>query len=117
MKDHETIRAARRRLGRQLAAWRLKAGLTQRELAYRMGFSRNQIASAESGAPASRDLVDAADRVLGAGGRLTAVRNAITAAAAAARSETARQTRARAAALAGGDGPSVPGPVVSTEGG
>jgi transcriptional regulator with XRE-family HTH domain len=81
--EQDAIRAARRSLGRQIAGWRLKAGLTQGQLARRTGFDRSTIAHAEAGDRASRDLAEAADKVLCAGGRLTAARDAITAAVAA----------------------------------
>ena len=112
VRDQQTTAAARRHLGRQLAAWRLKAGLTQRELAYLTGHDRSRIAHAEAGDRASRDLLEAADRALGAGGRLSAGHDAITAATAA--SETSRRARSRAALLAAGDGPPVPAAAVST---
>jgi transcriptional regulator with XRE-family HTH domain len=111
--EQEAIRDARRSLGRQLAAWRLKAGLTQGQLARRTGYHRTTIAHAEAGDRASRDLADAVDRVLGAGGRLTAARDAISAAATA-RSQTAPRPRGRAAATTASDLPPVPAEVVST---
>jgi hypothetical protein len=111
--EQAAITDARRSLGRQLAAWRLEAGLTQGQLARRTGYHRTRIAHAEAGDRASRDLVEAADRVLGAGGRLTAARDAISAAVAA-RDTTARRPRGRAGAGAAGDGPPVPAPAVST---
>ena len=74
----------------------------------RRGYDRSRIAHAEAGDRASRDLVEAADQVLGAGGRLTASHDAITAAAASAVSRSAR-----AAALADRDGPPVPAAAVS----
>jgi len=109
----DAIRAARRRMGGQLAAWRRKAGLTQREVAYRAGYHRGAVAHAEIGDPVSRDLVEAADRMLGAGGRLTAQHDAITAAVTAARSQAARRARTRAAAAAD-DGPPAPTAAVCT---
>jgi DNA-binding XRE family transcriptional regulator len=71
---------ARRSLGRQLAAWRLRGGLTQGQLARQTGYHRTTIAHAEAGDRASRELAEAADPVLGAGGRLIAARDAISAA-------------------------------------
>ncbi len=90
----------------------------------RRGYDRSRIAHAEAGDRASRDLVEAADQVLGAGGRLTASHDAITAAAASAVSRSARAAAladaasavsrsARAAALADRDGPPVPAAAVS----
>jgi transcriptional regulator with XRE-family HTH domain len=78
--EQEAIKEARRSLGRQLADWRLKAGLTQGQLALRTGYDRTTIAHAEAGDRASRVLAEAADRVLGAGGQLTAACDAISAA-------------------------------------
>lgn len=114
MSGQEAIREARRRLGGQLAARRRKAGLTQREVAHLAGYARSAISHAEIGDPASRDLIEAADRAVGAGGRLTAAHDAITAAVAAARSQAARQARARAAALADADSTPPPPTAVST---
>jgi transcriptional regulator with XRE-family HTH domain len=110
--EQEAIRDARRRLGRQLAAWRLRADLTQAQLARRTGYHRTTIAHAEAGDRVSRDLAEAADRVLDAGGRLTASRDAISAAVAA-RDQAAREPRSRAATQAE-HGPPVPGPAVCT---
>jgi DNA-binding XRE family transcriptional regulator len=67
----EAIREARRRLGGQLAAWRRKAGLTQREVAHLAGYARSAISHAEISDPASRELIEAADR---AGARARAAR-------------------------------------------
>jgi transcriptional regulator with XRE-family HTH domain len=63
--DQEAINDARRSLGRQLAAWRLRAGLTQGQLARQTGYHRTTIAHAEAGDRASRELAEAADRALG----------------------------------------------------
>jgi DNA-binding XRE family transcriptional regulator len=111
--DQEAINDARRSLGRQLAAWRLRAGLTQGQLARQTGYHRTTIAHAEAGDRASRELAEAADRALGAGGRLIAARDAISAAVTA-RTQTAGQPRGGAAAPAVGDDPPVPAPAVST---
>ncbi len=113
MSEQEAIREARRSLGRQLAAQRLKAGLTQGQLARRTGYHRTTIAHAEAGDRVSRDLAEAADRVLGAGGRLIAGSDAISAAVTA-RDRAARRPRSGAAAQAAGDVRPVPAEVVST---
>ena len=113
MSEQEAIGDARRSLGRQLAAFRLKAGLTQGQLAHRTGYHRTTIAHAEAGDRASRDLAEAADRVLDAGGRLTAARDAISAAVAA-RGQAARQPRGRASVLAADDGAPVPATAICT---
>src|SRR5262249_56825945 len=89
--------------GGQVAAWRRKAGLTQREVTHLAGYPRSAISHAEIGDPASRDLIEAADRAVGAGGRLIAAHDAITAAVTAARSQAARQARAWAATPAEAD--------------
>lgn len=109
----EAIGEARRRLGGQLAAWRRKAGLTQREVAHQAGYHRGAVAHAEIGDPVSRYLVDAADRMLGAGGRLTAQHDAITAAVVTARSQAIRRARAGAAAAAD-DSPPAPAMAMCT---
>jgi transcriptional regulator with XRE-family HTH domain len=102
----EAVRAARRRLGGQLAAWRHKAGLTQDQLARRTGHDRSAIAHAEAGDRASRGLIETADRELGAAGRLTAAHDAITAATAATRAAAASRLRTAAAAAASAAPPS-----------
>ncbi len=112
-RSHEAINAARKRLGRQLAAWRQRADLTQREVAYQTGYCRSAIAQAEGGEHASRDLVAAVDRALGAGGRFTSAHDSITAAVTAARIERARAARGRAATTAA-DGQPPPAQTTST---
>jgi transcriptional regulator with XRE-family HTH domain len=72
MDEREQAAALRRQTGRELAAWRDRAGLLQRELAGLTGYSRGTVASAEAGAPLSRAFWMAADRVLGARGSLMA---------------------------------------------
>jgi transcriptional regulator with XRE-family HTH domain len=60
--------AARRELGRQLAARRKEAGYVQRELGTRVGYSRTAIANAEIGATSlGRQLWERADLALGTG--------------------------------------------------
>jgi transcriptional regulator with XRE-family HTH domain len=116
-RNREAISAARRQLGGQLAAWRHAAGLTQGQLAHRAGYHRSAIAHAEAGDPASRALIAAVDQQVGAGGRLVAAHDTITAAVAAVRSEAARRARASAAALADAQTPPAPArpePVVAT---
>lgn len=66
----EEIDALRRQLGRELAAWRARAGLTQQEVASRAGYSRSTVASAEAGDPVSTIFWTAADRAVSAGGSL-----------------------------------------------
>jgi transcriptional regulator with XRE-family HTH domain len=88
--DREQITAARRDLGRQLAAWRAQAGLTQQALARRTGYARSTIASAEHGEPVSAAFWHAVDRALGADGALTARHARIAAAVTAHRQRAAR---------------------------
>ena len=51
----------------ELAAWRVRAGLIQREMAELAGYSRGAVASAETGKSLSAAFWAAADRALGAG--------------------------------------------------
>ncbi len=94
-------------------SWPPGAGLTQGQLARRTGYHRTTIAHAEAGDRVSRDLVDAADRVLSAGGRLTAARDVISAAVAA-RGQAAHRPRGRAVAETAREGPPAPAPAVCT---
>jgi Helix-turn-helix domain len=65
--------SARRELGRVLAGRRHQAGLSQRQLAVRIGWGHTQVASAEAGRPdVSGRFWEAADDCLGAGGQLAA---------------------------------------------
>lgn len=107
MSDPGNIAAMQRELGRQLAALRRQAGLTQHGLAALTGFSRTTISMAEIGRQSqAREFWEACDKALDTGGRLTAgadqidtVRDAEQRAAACAAQE-AREARALAA-LAG----------------
>jgi DNA-binding XRE family transcriptional regulator len=104
MSDQEGIDAMWRELGRQLAALRREAGLTQVELGALIGFSRTTVSLAEIGrATLAREFWQACDKALCTGGVLAAgfeqigaVRNAGQHAAACAAQE-ARQARALAA--------------------
>ena len=61
--------------------WRLAAGLTQEQLARRIGYSRSAVAGAESsGQGTARDFWMRCDAVLGAGGVLVAYYRRIVAA-------------------------------------
>jgi len=103
MSDSDNITAMQRELGRQLAALRHKAGLTQQSLAGLTGFSRTAIAMAETGRQSqARQFWEACDKaldtggVLGAGaGQIDEVRDAEQRAAARAAQE-AREARALA---------------------
>jgi transcriptional regulator with XRE-family HTH domain len=104
MNDSENIAAMQRELGRQLAALRRGAGLTQEGLAALAGFSRSTVSVAELGRQAhAREFWEACDKALDAGGVLAtgvdqvdAVRDAEQRAAARAAQE-AREARALAA--------------------
>lgn len=52
-------------LGQAMKTARTQAGLLQRELAHRTGYSRSSVANAELGAPYSRDFYERVDAVLG----------------------------------------------------
>ena len=69
----EAIAAARRDLGRLLADFRHRAGLSQRELAQLAGYSAGVVAWAETGRPGvSAQFWERADELLHAGGQLVA---------------------------------------------
>jgi transcriptional regulator with XRE-family HTH domain len=73
MNDSESIAAMQRELGRQLAALRRRAGLTQEGLAALAGFSRSTVSVAELGRQAhAREFWEACDKALDAGGVLAA---------------------------------------------
>jgi transcriptional regulator with XRE-family HTH domain len=107
MSDSENVVAMQRELGRQLAALRRAAGLTQHRLAAVAGFSRSTVSLAEIGRQSqARDFWEACDKALDTGGVLTAgadqidkVRDAEQRAAALAAQE-AREARALAALAA-----------------
>lgn len=90
--SRDAQRRDRRELGRQLAAWRARAHLSQRELAHRTGYTRSTISSAEAGEPLSAQFWARADRALAAEGRLIAAHARIEAAMSAARRRAARLT-------------------------
>jgi transcriptional regulator with XRE-family HTH domain len=114
MSDSGNIAAMQRELGRQLAALRRQAGLTQHGLAALTGFSRTTISMAEIGRQSrAREFWEACDKALDTGGTLTAgadqidaVRDAEQRAAACAAQE-AREARALAALTAAQDHSSV----------
>ncbi|MFJ8754709.1 helix-turn-helix domain-containing protein [Streptomyces sp. NPDC102441] len=73
-------------IGRQLRLLRERAGLTQRELGERLGYSEELIRSLEGGRrTAQPEFLDAADELLGAGGLLRAAKDDVTRAKARAR--------------------------------
>ena len=114
MGDSGSIAAMQRELGRQLAALRRQAGLTQHGLAALAGFSRTTISMAEIGRQSqAREFWEACDKALDTSGTLTAgadqidaVRDAEQRAAACAAQE-AREARALAALTAAQDHSSV----------
>jgi len=112
--ESQTIVGMLRDLGRQLAALRQEAGLTQQGLAVLVGYSRPAVSLAEIGRQAvTRRFWRACDKVLDTGGvlaagadQISAVRDAESRAAALA-AQTAREARALAglaAAEQAGDG-------------
>ncbi|MEN3610156.1 helix-turn-helix transcriptional regulator [Plantactinospora sp. ZYX-F-223] len=73
MTTPEQVAEAQRDLGRQLAAWRKAAGLTQAGFGPRIGYSRSAVANIETGREqAPQSFWEAADRGLSAGGALLA---------------------------------------------
>ncbi|MFD5308219.1 helix-turn-helix domain-containing protein [Streptomyces ardesiacus] len=63
-----------RAVGKQVKLLRERAGLTQRELGDRLGYSEDLVSSLERGRRTpQREFLEAADELLGAGGVLTAV--------------------------------------------
>jgi transcriptional regulator with XRE-family HTH domain len=105
--ESENIAAMRRELGRQLAALRRAARLTQHGLAELAGFSRPAVSLAELGlSTQAHQLWETCDKILDTGGvlaagagQISAVRDAEQHAAALAAQE-ARQARALAALTA-----------------
>jgi transcriptional regulator with XRE-family HTH domain len=105
--ESQNIAAIQKELGRQLAALRREAGLTQYSLAALVGFSRSTVSLAEIGRQCqAREFWQACDKVLETGGVLArgteqigAVREAEQRAAALAAHE-ARQARTLAALAA-----------------
>jgi len=110
MSHSENVAAMGRDLGRQLAALRRQAGLTQHGLAALAGFSRSTVSVAEIGGQSqAREFWEACDKALDTGGALAAgadqidaVRDAEQRAAALAAQE-AREARALAALAAAQD--------------
>jgi transcriptional regulator with XRE-family HTH domain len=110
MSDSDNIVAMLRELGRQLAALRHEAGLTQHDLAALAGFSRTTISMAEIGRQAqAREFWQACDKALDTGGVLAEgagqvdVVREVEQRAAAAAAQEAREARALAALTAAQD--------------
>ncbi|MFC9846250.1 helix-turn-helix domain-containing protein [Streptomyces sp. NPDC060223] len=73
--DDEESAAVLRAVGRMLKMWRERKGLTQAELGAAIGYSEEQVSSVERGRRApSEAYLDAADKALGAGGMLAALK-------------------------------------------
>lgn len=107
----DEIAAAKRRLGEMFKAWRLRAGLTQPELAARTGYKRAGIQNAERGTSRARALFSAADKATGAAGALLAERDQADAFIISVQQEAARRARAALAQQAGASaGTSAPEP-------
>ncbi|MFE2015621.1 helix-turn-helix domain-containing protein [Streptomyces sp. NPDC059491] len=71
--EEEQSSALNRAIGKQLKLLRERAGLTQRELGDRLGYSEDLISSVERGRRTpQREFLEAADELLGAGGLLKA---------------------------------------------
>jgi transcriptional regulator with XRE-family HTH domain len=66
----EDLRARRQELGRSLRSERIRAGLLQRELARKIGYSRSAVGNAEAGHSSyARRFWELCDEVLGTGER------------------------------------------------
>jgi DNA-binding XRE family transcriptional regulator len=92
MSDSDNVAAMQRELGRQLAALRRAAGLTQHRLADLAGFARSTVSLAEIGRQCqAREFWQACDKALDTGGVLTAGAGQI---------DTVRDAEQRSAALA-----------------
>lgn len=92
MSDSDTIAAMQRELGRQMAALRREAGLTQHGLAALAGFARSTVSLAEIGRQCqAREFWQACDKALNTRGALAAGADQI---------DTVRGAEQRAAALA-----------------
>ncbi|MFJ3657540.1 helix-turn-helix transcriptional regulator [Streptomyces nigra] len=73
--DDEEAGAVMRTVARQLKVWREAAGLTQAELAEAIGYGEDLVGAVERGRRIPRpEYLDAADRALGAGGKIAAMK-------------------------------------------
>jgi transcriptional regulator with XRE-family HTH domain len=91
----EQVREMRQSLGRELAARRREAGYSQRQLAPLTGYARSTLSDAELGRHhVRRDFWERCQRVLRAGGVLTARYDQIEAVAAAWRAAAVRAAQA-----------------------
>ncbi|WP_225824441.1 helix-turn-helix domain-containing protein [Streptomyces naphthomycinicus] len=74
MKDEEA-EAVLRAVGRQIKLWRESAGLKQGELGARIGYSEDLVSAVERAVRVPQpEFLDLADEVLGAGGKLSAMK-------------------------------------------
>lgn len=95
MPDSDAITVQRRELGQHLAAARKAAGLSQRELARRIGYARSTLSTVESGAQrAGRPFWEACDRVLRTQGTFADGYELLRSARAAAQRDAARSPEA-----------------------
>ncbi|HUY46050.1 MAG TPA: helix-turn-helix transcriptional regulator [Streptosporangiaceae bacterium] len=98
MREPEAIANARCLLGRQLAACRRVAGLSQAQLAEKTGFSRSTIANVETGRQhAPGEFWESADTAVSAGGSLVSAHEKLE--------KAARRARAGQVQVAGAQGP------------
>lgn len=73
--EDEEAGAVMKIVGRQLKLWREAAGLTQAEFGKAIGYSEESVSAVERGRRVPQpDYLDLADEVLGAGGRLSALK-------------------------------------------
>lgn len=74
MEDEESA-GVLKTVGRQIKAWREAAGMRQSELGAAIGYGEEMVSSVERGRRAPKpEFLDAADEVLGAGGKLAAMK-------------------------------------------
>ncbi|MFK4868039.1 helix-turn-helix transcriptional regulator [Streptomyces sp. CSMPJR101] len=77
--DDEEAGAVMRTVARQLKVWREAAGLTQAELAEAIGYGEDLVGAVERGRRIPRpEYLDAADRALGASGKIAAMKRDLT---------------------------------------
>lgn len=73
--EDEEAEAVLRTVGRQIRMWREAAGMTQAELGAAIGYGEEMVSSVERGRRIAKpDFLDTADEVLGAGGKLSAMK-------------------------------------------
>ncbi|WP_149825194.1 helix-turn-helix domain-containing protein [Streptomyces tailanensis] len=72
--DDEESAGVLKTVGRQVKAWREAAGMRQSELGSAIGYGEEMVSSVERGRrPPKPEFLEAADEVLGAGGKLSAM--------------------------------------------